>query len=260
MLKKPCIFLSKNRLLLVQKNAHWQFPAEDELILSKDLQCFPMNDFTGFEYVVAEIAPELLDAIEKNLIDLREAYHFIGEELFYVAGRARQLLDWRNQHQFCGQCGSRTEFFDQGRAKKCMVCGLVNYPKISPCMLVAITRGDEILLAAHVHQSRKNLYTVLAGFLEPGETIEGGVHREVMEEVGVKIKNLCYIASQPWPFPNLLMVGFIAEYESGEIKIDQNELLDARWFHRDNMPTILPLKMTLSFTLIEHFLQKRYRV
>ncbi len=250
-MQKDCILLSQNSLLLIQADGQWRLPKEGEIDRDQYVVQFDFQGLNSTEYLVGEV--KFTTHENQKLLDFREAYHHIGKILFQLVGRARQLLDWRINHQFCGRCGSNTEFFDQNRAKKCVSCNLVNYPKISPCSLVAITRKDEILLA-HAPQFRKNLYSVLAGFLEPGETIEGCIHREVMEEVGIKIKNLRYIASQSWPFPNLLMLGFTAEYESGEINIDANELTDAKWFHRNNMPSTLPLPITLSSLLIKNFL------
>ena len=150
-----------------------------------------------------------------------------------------------------GRCGSRTVDRTQERAKECPDCGLISYPSISPAIIVAVRKGNRILLA-HSTRHRSGWYSVLAGFVEPGETLEACVRREVKEEVGLEVKNIRYFGSQPWPFPNSLMVGFTAEYGGGKIVLDDDEILAARWFAANNLPPI-PGKYTIARHLIDHF-------
>ncbi|MBV4367364.1 NAD(+) diphosphatase [Erwinia sp. BNK-24-b] len=169
--------------------------------------------------------------------------------LFQLAGRGVQLAEFYRAHKWCGYCGhtmhrSKTEW-----ACLCSHCRQRYYPQISPCIIVAIRRGDEILLAQHTRH-RNGIYTVLAGFVEVGETLEQTVAREVMEESGIKVKNLRYVTSQPWPFPQSLMMAFMADFESGEIVIDPKELLDANWYRFDALPQ-LPPAGTVARRLIE---------
>ncbi|WES70755.1 NAD(+) diphosphatase [Superficieibacter sp. HKU1] len=169
--------------------------------------------------------------------------------LFQLAGRGVQLAEFYRSHKFCGYCGhamhpSKTEW-----AMLCSHCRERYYPQIAPCIIVAIRRGDSILLAQHTRH-RNGVYTVLAGFTEVGETLEQTVAREVMEESGITVKNLRYVTSQPWPFPQSLMTAFMAEYDSGEIVIDPKELLDAGWYRYDNLP-LLPEAGTVARRLIE---------
>lgn len=171
------------------------------------------------------------------------------EDLFYVITRARQILHWDKNTQYCGCCGHKTGLSNKERAKECSNCKVLFFPQISPVMLVLIWRGDEILLARSSY-FLPGIYSILAGFVEPGETLEQSIMRETEEEVGIKIKNLKYFGSQPWPFPSNLMLGFIAEYESGEIRIDANELEDAQWFSIYNLPA-LPKPISLSRRMIE---------
>ena len=128
-----------------------------------------------------------------------------------------------------------------------------HFPRLAPAVIVAVTKGDKILLA-HSSEWRGKLYSVLAGFVEPGETFEECVEREIMEEVGIKVKNIRYFGSRPWPFPHSLMVGFTAEYESGEITIDQVEITDAQWFTSDNLP-LVPGKISIARQLIDWFVE-----
>jgi len=167
--------------------------------------------------------------------DLRSLLGEIEEDIFLLAGRAFQIVNWNRMHKFCGKCGTPTAAQQNELAKKCPGCGSVFFPRISPAVIVAVVRGDEILLA-HNKNFRQNWYSVIAGFMEPGETFEDCVIREVMEEVGIRVTNIKYFDSQPWPFPDSLMVGFTAEHESGEIMVDGVEIEDAAWYRRDNLP------------------------
>ena len=186
--------------------------------------------------------------------DLRSLLGEIEEDLFLLAGRAFQIVNWNRMHKFCGKCGTPTEAQQDELAKKCPGCGSVFYPRISPAVIVAIVRGDEILLA-HNKNFRKNWYSVIAGFMEPGETFEDCIIREVMEEVGIRVKNIQYFDSQPWPFPDSLMVGFTAEHESGEISVDGKEIEDAAWYGRDNLPQ-KPTGTSIAGRLIEHVINR----
>ena len=166
---------------------------------------------------------------------LRQLFYRVDEELFSAAGYAFQVIQFEQTHRFCGRCGSKTETSKTERAKICPACGLINYPRVSPSMIVAVLKGNQILLARST-RFKSGFYSVLAGFVEPGETLEECVKREVREEVGVEVKNIRYFGSQPWPFPHSLMVGFIADYESGELKIDPVEIVEAGWFSVDRQP------------------------
>ena len=174
---------------------------------------------------------------------------------FYLAGRARQVVDWHQQHRHCGACGSATQASPDDRSRKCAACGLAFYPRLSPSVIVLVHKGDEILLARNAHSTR-NFYSTLAGFVEPGESIEDTVHREVFEEVGIKVKNLRYFASQSWPFPNSLMLGFHAEYASGEIRLQEDEIADAGWFHYASLPNP-PAMASISGWLIDAFIKRQ---
>lgn len=182
---------------------------------------------------------------------LRELFGMLEDEFIWVAGLANQLVDWNQSHLFCGRCGNPTEDKTDERAKICHQCGLINYPRLSPAIIVAVRKGNQLLLA-HNKRFRRGYYSVLAGFVEPGETLEDCVGREVYEEVNIKVKNIRYFGSQPWPFPNSLMVAFTAEYAGGRIKVNRNEIIDAAWFPADNLPSIPP-KITIARDLIDWF-------
>ncbi|WP_312831360.1 NAD(+) diphosphatase [Pantoea eucrina] len=169
--------------------------------------------------------------------------------LFQLAGRGVQLAEFYRSHRWCGYCGHEMRISPREFACLCTHCRERYYPQIAPCIIVAIRRGDEILLANHARH-RNSIYTVLAGFVEVGETLEQAVAREVMEESNVRVKNVRYVTSQPWPFPHSLMTAFMAEYEGGELQHDGKELLDAGWYRFDALPQ-LPPPGTVARRLIE---------
>jgi NAD+ diphosphatase len=180
---------------------------------------------------------------------LRSLFGLMNDDVVAIAGRANQLLQWDRTHRFCGACATPTVREAHERARRCPACGLSCYPRISPAMMCLVTRGDEILLARNVNFPLGR-YSALAGFLEAGESIEDAVHREVREEVGVRVKNLRYFASQSWPFPNSLMIAFTAEYEGGELLPNGHEIAEADWFSHDRLPQ-LPPKVSIARALID---------
>lgn len=190
--------------------------------------------------------------------DLRTLFGFWDERWIGLAGRAKLLAHWERDHQFCGRCGSPTELVSGERARRCIRCGLSSYPRISPAIIIAVTReserGEQILLARN-HRFPAGRYSVVAGFVEAGETLEECAAREVHEEVGVQIANIRYFGSQSWPFPNSLMIGLTADYAGGEISLEESEIADARWFSPETMPQ-LPPKISIARQLIEVFLSR----
>ena len=188
--------------------------------------------------------------------EFREIFELLGlleDELLLVAGCAAQLIRWGRIHRYCGQCGRPTEEKTNERARTCTHCNLTCYPRLSPAVIVAVIRDDRLLLARSA-RFRANFYSVLAGFVEPGETLEECVVREVREEVGILVRNVRYFGSQPWPFPDSLMLGFIADYEEGEIEIDESEIVDANWFTAGDLPNIPP-RASIARSLIDWYVE-----
>lgn len=187
-------------------------------------------------------------------LGLRSQLEQLSPEYFQLAGRALQIAQWFYDHRFCGCCGQATHEDDIDRAKVCTRCDLRFYPRISPCMIVLVTRGEEILLAHHKRANRV-VYSTLAGFVEAGETVEECIRREVKEEVGLTVGKVSYFCSQPWPFPGQLMLGFFAEYEAGEIHIDPTEIVDAKWFRYDLLPQV-PASASVAGQLIADYVAR----
>jgi len=183
--------------------------------------------------------------------DLRLLLGGWPDDLAAAAGYANHLWIWNQVHRFCGRCGQAMDDKPDERAKICPACELVNYPRVSPAVIVAVVDDDRILLARN-SRFRGPFFSVLAGFVEPGETLEACVRREVMEEVGIRLDRIRYFGSQPWPFPDSLMVGFTARYAGGDLRVDHREILEADWYCRDDLPHVPP-KFSIAGRLIDWF-------
>jgi NAD+ diphosphatase len=201
---------------------------------------------------VAAVDKGQLPPANMEFRDLRGLYGALDDDVFRLAGRAIQIIHWHQEHLFCGKCATPMEDDRKELVRRCPSCLMVSYPRLSPAVIMSVVRDNHILLA-RAPRFPQGMYSALAGFVEPGETLEEAVAREVMEEVGVKVGEIRYLASQPWPFPHSLMIGFTTVYESGDIIVDRGELEDARWFSRSAMP-LLPSPISISRLLINNFL------
>ncbi|ACM20287.1 NADH pyrophosphatase [Geotalea daltonii FRC-32] len=176
----------------------------------------------------------------------------LDDSFLTLGGLALQTLHWERNSAVCSRCGGSLQRIENTWGKRCQSCAYEHFPHISPCVIVLVKRGDQFLLG------RKSVwpegrYSLIAGFLDFGESLEECVHREVMEEAGVEVENLHYVGSQNWPFPSQLMAGFVADYAGGEINIDGEELEDVRWFSRDAMPPSLPAKRSIARWIIDSY-------
>lgn len=209
----------------------------------------------GREIHSLEIGPEVEVPNGTELRGLRSLFGALEEAHFWLAARAVQIVAWDRDHQFCGRCGTATLRQDEDRSRRCPSCGLAHFPRLAPAVIVLVERGDEMLLARSPH-FLPGMFSTLAGFVEPGETLEHCVAREIREEVGVEVRNIRYFGSQPWPFPHSLMVGFRADYAGGEIVVDGVEIEAAGWYRADDLPRIPP-RVSIARALIESFLAER---
>jgi NAD+ diphosphatase len=220
------------------------------------------QQFLGYYHGKPVFARELpaddqLDAMQYQVGNLYQVLGRVSEEMFALAGRALQLLAWERDNQFCGRCGADMANHAADRAMHCEPCASVIYPRISPCIITLVTRGEELLLARNANFPIE-MYSTLAGFIEAGETAEECLVREVKEEVGVDVGEIRYFRSQSWPFPNQLMLGFFAEYTGGDIVCTDDEIAEAYWFKPDQLPTIPPIH-SISGQLIQHHVEQYTR-
>jgi NAD+ diphosphatase len=208
-----------------------------------------LGRFDGVDCVAVALEDDAKAPAGFALTGLRALFGRVPEPLLAIAARAFQVVEWDRTHRFCGRCGQPMCQKAHERAKECEACGYVAYPRISPAMMVLVTRGRDLLLA-RANRFPGAMFSALAGFVEAGETIEDCVHREVREEVGLDVANLRYFASQSWAFPHSLMIAYTAEYAGGDISADPTEIAEARWFHPDALPD-LPTPLSIARLLIE---------
>jgi NAD+ diphosphatase len=205
----------------------------------------------GAEHCFAcEVGPSVPAATGWEWRGLRSLFARLPDAHFALAGRALQLVDWDRTHQFCGRCGTPTAARSGERSRECPACGLVAYPRLAPAVMAMVKRAPDEVLLARSPRFPPGMYSALAGFVEPGETLEQCLAREVLEEVGVRVRNVRYFASQPWPFPHSLMIAFVADWECGEIRPDPAEIEAADWFSIAHLPK-LPQPISIARRLID---------
>ena len=247
----------KDQILMQQGDDGYHIPTGEEppvkvpvgstVHLIGEMHGIPCKTYTLHTPISGEEAPQRI------MTGLRASYDSLPFEEYYMAGKAFEILNWDRNTRYCPQCGVPVQQIS-AIGKKCPQCRQEFYPHISPAIIVRITKGDSILLV-HARNFRGTFYGLVAGFLEAGETLEECVHREVMEETGLRIKNLKYFGSQPWPYPSGIMIGFTAEYESGEIKLQDEELSAGAFYPKNHLPEI-PKKLSLARKLIDDWLER----
>ena len=256
---------SESSLSVIIRNQEFLTSKQSEILIFEDDDLkwsemeFIDKQFLGFlndkPCFIRELTPDSLFSDQAMLAPLRTLLGRMPDALFSVCSRSLQLTDWKNNNKFCGVCGSKMKGHETERAMYCDCNNILIYPKISPCIIVLVTNGENILLA-HNKNFPGNFYSTLAGFIEAGESAEDAIHREIFEEVKVKVKNIEYFGSQSWPFPSQLMLGYHAEYSEGEIKPDGVEIDNADWFHFENLPQVPTGNISISGQLIESYINK----
>ena len=212
----------------------------------------PMDD--GTEVRTYNIDMPITDNPLYEMCGLRQSYYKIPHSLYLKAGKCMEILYWDHNTQFCGVCGAPMKLHTD-ISKRCTNCGKEIWPQLSTAVITLISKGDEVCLV-HAKNFKTNFYGLVAGFVETGETLEEAAMREIQEEVGLKVRDLKYFASQPWPYPSGLMVGFIAKYDSGEITLQRSELSNGGWFHKDNLP-VIPEKLSIARQLLDYWLENK---
>lgn len=246
--KSNCYVLSGKEMLV---RSDGTLPSFDDVLqlrnLSPDSDFFDEKD-TGI--CAMEFESSENNELPRNFIKkpLREYFAENDEFTGSMAARARAILTWRHETQFCCKCGEKLADSLKFSARECPSCKKIHFPRIEPCIIVAVKKDRKVLLVNHTYRNQ-DIYACIAGFMEAGESAENAVQREVFEETGLKIKNLKYRGSQGWPFPDQLMLGFTAEYESGELKLQKEEIADAQWFDPENCPAS-PKPGSIAYRLI----------
>jgi NAD+ diphosphatase len=207
-----------------------------------------LGAFNGKPYIAFEVTGEPATPDGWEEVDLRSLFGLLAEPAYRLAGYANHLINWQNHHHYCPNCAHPTEPIPASWGQVCPNCGFISYPTVTPAVLVLVHDGDKVLLV-HKKEWGPNRRSIIAGFVEPGETLEECVRREVYEEVGLQIDNIAYKGSQPWPYPDQLMAGFTARYAGGDIRLDLQELDAAEWYRYDNLPE-LPGTLSLSYQII----------
>ncbi len=238
----------ENKLLAIDNADGNIFPRGQAADFGNPNEALLVGEWQGLRCYAADI-DHLPENISGELMSVRSLLNVAGAEAIPLIVRATMLLDWRKNHRYCGKCGTPTTIRTGESSMVCPSCGLVAYPRISPVVMVLIRRGDELLLARSP-RFKPGVFSALAGFVEAGETLEQCARREVREEVGIEITNLRYFRSQPWPFPDSLMVGFFADYAGGTIQPDPSEIEAAGWYSRSALPA-LPEPVTLARQMID---------
>lgn len=254
---KTCWFIIQNqKCVLLNKDRH--FPNQIDILPLKAyfLRHFALGDCNGIAYFCAEISPDVQLQDEFHAISLKQALSMISPEQYSIGVKAYSFIHWDKNHKFCGQCAAQTVHRAPHFERFCPICHLSFFPRISPSIIVLIHRGDELVMARSPHFG-PGIYGLIAGFVEIGESVEEAIHREVKEEVGLQVKNISYFGSQPWPFPDSLMLAFIAEYDSGELVIDNEEIEDAGWYRYDNLPGKPSTEISIAFKLLDNFVRVR---
>lgn len=245
--EQVCFVYHEQKILMMGD----RLPTRGELEISPDPQSAVFKMREGWALSGAEIAKKSRPG-KLEFRNLKEIMTVFAIPVAKDAAIGAQLVNWADVSKFCGSCGKKSQVAPKDIAKYCGECDSTVYPTLTPVVIVLVRRGKEILLAKGL--TPKKFYSCLAGFAEPGETLEEAIRREVKEEVGLEVKNIRYFGSQPWPFPNNLMVGFTADWIAGEIKVDETELADAQWHTKEKLAEVeLPTKLSIARQMIEAF-------
>lgn len=246
------IFIANNILLLHDENGyHIPCAPHPPLPLKNWTPRQPLPVLRGKACMAYSISVPPADMKGLETIGLRQSWHLLDKDFYQMAAKAYELLYWDSNTRYCGVCGAPMKRHTD-ISKRCTNCGKEVWPQVSPAIIVRIRKGDKILMVHALNFSRREMYGLVAGFVETGETLEECVRREVKEEVGVNIDNIRYFGSQPWPYPCGIMIGFTADYVDGDIHVQEEELSNAGWFGADNLPPI-PDKMSIARQLIDDF-------
>lgn len=250
-----CFLFCGDEVLIKEMGGSVKVPLIYDLktINDKPAHVWYMGELEGNEYYAALGGKNVPEGFVRKKV--RQVYGQIEDSRYWLMLRAFHITNWLRMNRFCGRCGGPMKVLPHELAVQCGDCGHIGYPRISPAIIVAVIKDDRILLA-HSNRFPPGRYSVLAGFVEPGEALEDCVKRELKEEVGIGVTDIRYFGSQPWPFPDSLMVAFTARWAEGEIRVDNNEVVDAGWYSADHLPD-LPSKDSVARKLIDWFVEQQ---
>lgn len=248
------IFFQDASFMLSDDN-QYRLPKDNDLdpMWMKEQRIFPLMGSENTKLLLITTTPNTIEGF--SFQEIRAHAFDLDKKDYQLVLEARAINNWDKSHQYCGVCGTKLNPMADNKSKTCSHCHGEFFPEQSCAIIVGITKGDDILLAHNAHFP-DNMYSLVAGFVELGEKFEDAVRREIMEEVGIKVKNVTYFNNQSWPFPHSMMIGFTAEYESGEIQVDNDEILDAGWYNRNHMPPSIPRYGSIARTIIDHYLEQ----
>jgi NAD+ diphosphatase len=256
--EQPALLIfQEDRLLVELGPAAAQLPTalDPKEVSAATVRQQAVGFYQGRPFLAVEVHSGLHLPERVSPAGLRSLYGRLDEELFLLAGKAKQMLSWDRARQYCGRCGSPLAPKPDEQAKICRHCGTVEYHNPAPAVIVLVEHGHELLLA-RAHRHPGGMYSVLAGFVEPGEELEEAVRREIREEVGLEVRDIRYFGSQPWPYPNSLMIAFTCTYAGGEIRLAEGEIADAGWYSAGNLP-LIPPPLSIARRLIDSFVARQ---
>ena len=242
------VLFHENKVIVADDRYLWTVKAIAQYIPSDSV--FFLVEASDKRVFTSELDINITNTLSAECRSLRSLIFSDMNSEFVLAGKANQIIDWSKSHKYCGSCGNRTSPAYRQRVLHCPECQIQYFPRINPCVIVLITKGNEILLARNA-RFRTGFFSCLAGFIEIGESAESTVHREIKEEVGVFVENVRYKKSQSWPFPSQLMLGFHADYVSGEIVAEPSEIEEAAWFDIFDLPSVPSPKISVAGELIQ---------
>lgn len=252
---KTCWFIIQNQERVVINHDN-SFPNHQDILPLSPyfVRDFSLGHVNGVDYFCAEIRDDITIEDAFQTVSLKQALSMTHPAQYSMGVKAFTVILWDKNNQFCGRCAIPTIHQKPHFQRLCPGCQLSFFPRISPSVIVLIHHGNEVVMARSPHYAL-GIYGLIAGFVETGESIEETIHREIKEEIGLTVKNITYFGSQPWPFPDTLMLAFIAEYDSGQLIIDHDEIEEAGWYRYDNLPGRPSSSFSIASRLLDHFIR-----
>jgi len=253
--KRYWFVFCNDQLLIEKTDEGYKVPYQKEapIQVSEWTRIHELALFDGETFYAYSVDKPVTDHDRYTMIGLRASFDLLPHTMYLMAGKAQEIIFWNKNNRYCPVCGMPMKFHT-AISKRCTGCGKEIWPTVSTAIIVLVRKGKEILLV-HARNFRGDYYGLVAGFVETGETLEECVQREVFEETGLRVQNIRYFGSQPWPYPCGLMIGFTADYESGDIQLQTSELSAGKFFTKENLPNI-PGKMSMARMLIDDWMEK----